>query len=138
MPLSAAINGSDFLVQVNTGTEAVPVWSTIGSQRDATVSRSRDTLNVSSKDSMARRVKPGEYSYEISFDHLYVPGAPEMALLRNAIRNGSFVQLREFIAAVPGRIFGGIITGQEESFPHQGEAVVSVTFTGDDFESVVV
>jgi TP901-1 family phage major tail protein len=135
MPLAPPINGSDFLVQVNTGTEAAPVWATVGSQRDATVSRSRDTINVSSKDSMARRVKAGEYSYEVSFDHLYVPGAAEMDLLRTAIRNGSFTQLREFRGGVAGRVFGGIITGHEESFPHQGEAVVSVTFTGDDFET---
>ncbi len=134
-PLAAAINGSDFLVQVNTGTEAAPVWATIGSQRDATVSRTRGTINVSSKDSMARRVKAGEYSYEVTFDHLYVPGAAEMNHLRTAIRNGTLIQLREFLGGVAGRIFTGILTGQEESFPHQGEATVSVTFTGDDFET---
>lgn len=134
-PLAAAINGSDFLLQVNTGTEAVPVWATIGSQRDSSVSRTRGTINVSSKDSMARRVKPGEYSYEVTFDHLFVPGAAEMAALRAAIKAGTLVMLREFNGGVAGRIFKGIITGQEESFPHQGEAQVSVTFTGDDFEA---
>jgi TP901-1 family phage major tail protein len=140
MPLSAAAIGNDFLLQVNTGTEAIPVWATVGSQRDTTVARSRDTIDVSSKDSRAKRVKAGQYSYEVSLEHLYVPGGPELDLLRGAIISGTLVMLREFrpIAAdgaqTAGRVFTGVITGQEESWPNESEAVVSVTFTGDDFE----
>lgn len=137
MPLAAVLNGTDFLLQVNTGPEATPVWATVGAQRGCKVKRSRDMLNVSSKDSMAKRVKSGEYSYTISLDYLYVPAAAEMLLLRSAIRAGTLVMLREFISDVAGSVYKGLLDGHEQDFPHQGESTVSVSFMGDDFETVV-
>ncbi|HEV2071104.1 MAG TPA: phage tail tube protein [Acidimicrobiales bacterium] len=135
MPESPAFIGTDFLVRVNTGTEAVPVWTVVGSQRDATVSRSLDTIDVSNKDSRNRRVKPGRYSVEITFDHLYVPGAAELQALKNAMLNATWTQIQEFVKGVAGKIYGGYVTGHEESFPDMGEAVVSCTFTGDGPET---
>lgn len=133
MPYAAALTGNSMLLQVNTGTEAVPVWATVGSQRDCEVSRSRDTIDVSSKDSMAARHKPGQFSYEISFEHLYVPGAAELALLRTAITNGVLTQVREFRDGVAVTVYTGTVTGHEESWPHDGEATVSCSFTGDNW-----
>jgi predicted secreted protein len=135
MPQSPAFIGTDFLVRVNTGTEAAPVWTVVGSQRDATVTRNLDTIDVSSKDSRARRIKPGRYTVEISFDHLYVPGAAELTALKNAMLNATFTQIQEFVAGVAGRVYGGYVTGHTESFPDMGEAVVSCTFTGDGPEA---
>lgn len=135
MPESPAFIGTSFLVQVNTGTEAAPVWTTVGSQRDATVSRSLDVIDVSNKDSRNRRIKPGRYMVEISFDHLYVPGAAELQRLKTAIRDALFTQVREFVNGAAGIVYGGYITGHEESFPDMAEAVVSCTFTGDGPEA---
>ncbi len=137
MPESGAFIGTAFLVQLNTGTEAAPVWTTIGSQRDATVSRALDVIDVSNKDSRNRRIKPGRYTVEISFDHLYVPGAAELVALKDAMLNATWLQVREFVGGIARRIYGGFITGHDESFPDMGEAVVSVTFTGDGPETVV-
>lgn len=133
MSFVSALTGNDFLLQFNTGTPGAPVWATIGSQRDAAISESRETIDVGSKDSLAAAHKPGEYSYEISLDHLYVPAAAEMVALRTAIRSGLLVQVREFRSGTPATVYSGTITGREETWPHNGEATVSCTFTGTGF-----
>lgn len=131
MPESPAFIGRAFLVQVNTGTEGAPVWTTVGSQRDATVTRALAIIDVSTKDSRNRRIKPGRYTVEIAFGHLYVAAAPELTALKNAVLNGTFTQVREMVAGAAGRVYGGYITGHVESFPDEGPAEVSCTFTGD-------
>ncbi len=127
MPESPAFIGTNWLVQFN--------GVTVGSQRDATVTRALAVIDVSSKDSRNRRIKPGRYTVEISFDHLYVPGAPELTAIKNAILNGTFCEVREMVNGAAGRVYGGYITGHVESFPDQGPAMVSCTFTGDGPET---
>lgn len=125
----AGMNGTAYLVQVNTGTVGVPIWTTVGAQRDTTVSESLGTVDTSSKDSNNQEILPGRYSATLSFDHLYVPGQPEHTLLRDAIRNRTLVQVREFLNGSPGVVGSGYLTSRSQSFPDQGEAVVSVEFT---------
>ena len=60
------MNGTDILLYVNTGTPAVPAYTVVGSQRDVTFEESTDEIDVSSKDSRAKRVLPGRYSASVS------------------------------------------------------------------------
>lgn len=41
----------DFLIFVNTGTDASPVWSKVAGQRSGTLNRSYETIDVTTKDS---------------------------------------------------------------------------------------
>ena len=124
----AGMVGTAYLVQVNTGTEATPIWTTVGAQRDTTVDESVATIDVSSKDSAATSILPGRYNVTISFDHLYVPGQAEHTTLANAIKNRTSVQVREFINGTPSTVHKGYLTSRSSTFPDMGEAVVSVEF----------
>ena len=48
---SATTVGKDYLLKVNTGTVASPVWTQIGAQRSADLNRSADSIDVSHKTS---------------------------------------------------------------------------------------
>lgn len=125
----AGMNGTAYLVQVNTGTVATPVWVTVAAQRDATVDESLGTIDLSTKDSNNEEIGPGRYSATLSFDHLYIgTGQVEQELLRTAIRNRSLVQVREFLNGVAIYKASGYITSRSTSWPNQGEVVVSVEF----------
>lgn len=125
----SAMNGSSLLVQVNTGTVAVPVWSTVGSQRESTISEEVDIIDMSSKDAPEFAAAPGRYTSTVSLDHLYVPGAAEQTALATACQTRQLCQLRKFEAGVAGKKASGYISSREESFPDMEEAVVSLEFT---------
>jgi len=127
------MNGSDFLVLVNTGTPEVPAYEVAGCQRDATVEESSDTIDVSCKDSRAQRVLAGRYSSTVSFDHLYVPTNDGYLALRAANRDGELILIaREWGGAVQ-EIADAKVDSISESFPDQGESVVSISLTIDGF-----
>lgn len=122
-----AFNGTDMLLQVNTGTVMTPTWSTVGSQRDCSIEDSIAEIDVSSKDGREMEVLPGRVSYQITLDHLYVPGSTEQDLIKTSARAGTLVQLQELEDSVAGDVYSGYITSRNISFPDQGESVVSLT-----------
>lgn len=126
-----ANNGTDLLLLANTGTPSVPVYEVVGSQRDATIEESTDTIDVSSKEGRSMRVLPGRYSSTISLDALYVPTDAAYLALQAANRDGTLILVaRQFEGAVT-EIATAKIDSMSESFPDQGEAVVSVSMTLD-------
>ena len=86
-----AMNGTDLLVLVNTGTPGTPVYEAVGCQRDATLDEATATIDVSCKESRAQRVLPGRYSGTVSLDALYVPTDAAYLALRDANRNGDMI-----------------------------------------------
>ena len=44
--VSSASVGKDYLLKINTGTAASPVWTIIGGQRSADLSRSADSIDA--------------------------------------------------------------------------------------------
>lgn len=48
--MSGAIHGIKFLIMVNIGTSGTPTYSVIGGQRGATLNRTADEIDTSSKD----------------------------------------------------------------------------------------
>lgn len=125
----AGMNGTDFLVQVNTGTPTVPVWTTVAAQRDASVSESSDTIDFSSKDGRAWEGRAGRYESEVSLDGL-VPVAAEAGFdaLKAANRNGTLIQLQTRRAGVAYEKASAIVTQMDQEYPDQGEATFSGTF----------
>lgn len=131
------MNGSDFLVLVNTGTAESPSYEAVGCQRDATIEEASDTIDNSCKDSRAQRVDPGRYSSTVSLDALYVQTDVAYAALKTANRDGTKVMLAKEIEDVVTEVALAKIDSISETFPDQAEATVSISFTIDGWWSEV-
>lgn len=125
------MNGTDFLLLVNTGTPEVPAYTVVGSQRDATIDEATATIDVSSKDSRAQRVLPGRYSSTITLDALYVPDDIAYQALKKANRDGELILVARQENGVVTETCLAKIDSMSESFPDQGEATISISLTVD-------
>lgn len=125
----AGFNGTDVLVQINTGTQVTPVWSTVAAQRDFSRSESNDEIDFSSKDGRAWEGKAGRYSSDASLDGL-VPVAASVGFdaMRTAMRAGNIVRLRTNRGGTPHEQADAIITSMDEEYPDQGESTFSASF----------
>ena len=128
-----AMNGTDVLLLVNTGTPSLPVYEVVGSQRDVTFEEATEEIDVSSKDSRAKRVLPGRYSSSLSLDALYVPTNADYQALKDAMRNGDLILVARQEDNVTLETADALITALSEAFPDQGEATISVSLTIDGF-----
>jgi len=121
------INGTDILVLIEAGGEIVD----IGSQKEATYTETSDIIDVSSKNSRAREILYGRYSWSISADALYVPSDAGQEALRDAIRNGTFVTVvreEEGVFLESGEV---AVSSLEHGAPDQDGATFSVSLEGD-------
>jgi len=127
------MNGTDVLLLVNTGTTAVPVYEAVGSQRDVTFDEATEEIDVSSKDSRAKRVLPGRYSATLSLDALYVWTDDGYRALRDAMRDGELILVAREDDSTTIETADALITSLSESFPDQGEGAISISMTIDGF-----
>lgn len=124
-------NGIDFILNVNTGTDSVPVWTKVGGQRGATLNRSADTVETTSKDS------DGYKSYEASFkdwsidaDGLIVTDDAGWVEMEDAFEAGSKLKV-QFVTASGDKYDGSvIITDFPVEAPYDDMATYSVTLQG--------
>ena len=128
-----AMNGTDVLLLVNTGTAAVPVYEAVGSQRDVSFDEATEEIDVSSKDSRAKRVLPGRYSATLSLDALYVWTDDGYRALRKAMRDGKLILVAREDDSTTIETGDALITSLSESFPDQGEGTISISMTIDGF-----
>ena len=128
-----AMNGTDVLLLVNTGTAAVPVYEAVGSQRDVSFDEATEEIDVSSKDSRAKRVLPGRYSATLSLDALYVWTDDAYHALRDAMRDGELILVAREDDSTTIETGDALITSLSESFPDQGEGTISISMTIDGF-----
>ena len=128
-----AMNGTDVLLLVNTGTAAVPVYEAVGSQRDVTFDEATEEIDVSSKDSRAKRVLPGRYSSSLSLDALYVWTDDGYRALRDAMRDGELILVAREDDGATVETADALITSLSEAFPDQGEGTISISMTIDGF-----
>jgi len=126
-----AMNGSDVLLLVNIGTPSVPSYQAVGSQRDVTFEEATEEIDVSSKDSRAKRVLAGRYSASISLDALYVPTRDDYDALKAAKRNGELILVARQENGVTIETANALVTSISEAFPDQAEATISVSLTVD-------
>lgn len=133
-----AINGTDILLLVNTGTSETPVYEAVGSQRDVTFDESTEEIDVSSKDSRASKVLGGRYSASLSLDALYVYSDAGYTELKDAMRDGRLILVTREEEGVSIETAEALITSMSESFPDQGEATISIDMTIDGFWTELV
>ncbi len=139
MPLEdvVAVNGTDILLLVNTGTEEVPVYTVVGGQRGAEYPETTDEIDASSKDSAAYRVLPGRKKSAISCDALYIPSDAAYAALKAAMRNRDFILVRRREEGTDVEEARAIITDLSRSAPDNEVATVSISLTIDgDWEEI--
>jgi len=127
-----AMNGTDILVLVNTGTALLPVYQVVGSQRDVKFNEKNDTIDVSSKDQREQRVLAGRYSCDVSFDALYVSSDAGYQALKTAMRAGNLIKILRQESGAALEEANAIVTGLSEAGPDQDAATVSVDMTIDD------
>jgi len=126
-----AMNGTDLLILCNTGIPPTIMYEAVGSQRDATIEETSDTIDVSSKDSRAQRVLAGRYSSSVSLDALYVPTDAAYQALKAANRNGDLILIARQELGVVTEIVTAKVDSMSEAFPDQGEATISISMTVD-------
>lgn len=127
-----ALNGSDILVLINTGTDETPTYEPAGCQRDGTIEEATASIDVSCKGNRNRRVLPGRYSSTLSLDGLYVPDDDAFQAMRTAMRGGTLVLLAREESEVVVETAYAVITSMSQSFPDQDAAVISASFDIDD------
>ena len=120
------MNGTDVLILVNTGTEASPVYTAVGSQRGASLSETNDEIDISSKDSRAGRYLAGRYGSTLSLDALYVPNDTAYLALKMAQRAGDPILVRIKEEDVETEEALAIITDMSTDFPDQDAAAISI------------
>lgn len=118
-----AMNGTDILLRIND--------HTVGSQRDVSREETTDEIDVSSKDSRAKRVLPGRYGSTLSLDALYVPDDAAYLELQAAMRNGTQVTVILLEDGVITESAQAIITALSEAYPDQDAATISCSLTVD-------
>lgn len=116
------------LLEVNTGTEATPVWSPVGGQRNANLSESVEEIDLTTEDSDgAQEFGAGLYSAEISCDGLYIPTSTGYTALKTAFRNGDAIKARIQEDGLATEEANCIITSMETDAPYDGESTYSCT-----------
>ena len=125
------IDGVDFLLAVNTGTEEIPLWSVIGGQRSATFKRQADEIDASSKTSDGwKDTIPGLRSWGLEADALVLEGDEAYLKLDECYMNRKYVQVR--YSRKDGSFWTGkaTITDLSESTPHNDVATYNLTLSG--------
>lgn len=117
------MNGADVLVLIE--------GDLVGSQRDVTFDEANESIDMSSKDSRARRVEYGRYSSTVSLDALYVPTDAAYIALKAANRGGTKVQVMRQQEGVILESAMAVITALSEAAPDQDAVTVSISFDID-------
>lgn len=129
---SAATVGKDYLLYVNTGTVATPVWTMIGGQRGSSLSRSADSIDVSHKTSGGwKSTKAGLRGWSIDLDGLCLLSDTGLEALETAFNAGKEVHLKFEYPDEKYRTGWAAITDLSIDTPHDGEASLKGTLEGN-------
>ena len=125
--------GLDILVSIDSGTAPAEDWDVLGGQRNATLNRSAESIEVTDKTS-ANQWKEHLVSYKewsIDCDGFYIVDDAAYTALESAFNAGTAVHLE--IADVGGIGYEGsaIITDFPIEAPYDDAATYSLSFMGD-------
>lgn len=123
------LNGTEVLLRV----EQVPgsgVFITLGSQRGVTFQEQTAPIDFSSKDARAGKFGPGRYTWTASLETLYTPNLSGYAAIRNAMRNGTLLNIVRQEQGQEVESGYAVVTSMSDAFPDQDAAVCSVDLQG--------
>lgn len=129
---SSASVGKDYLLYINTGTALSPVWTLIGGQRSADLSRSADSIDVSHKTSGGwKSNKAGLRGWSIDLDALVLLSDAALPYLEKAFDDGTEINVRLRYPNMTEQIGWGSLTDFSLATPHDGEASLTGTIEGN-------
>lgn len=131
MTMGTPVDGVDFLIHVNTGTEASPVYTVLGGQRSATFKRQAEEIDASSKTSGGwKDTIPGLRSWGIDADALVLANDEAYVTLDSCYMNRQPVMVK--YVRQDGSYWTGkaTITDLSESAPHNDVATYTLTLSG--------
>lgn len=130
--ISSASVGKDFLLHVNTGTVGAPVWSLVGGQRSASLSRSADEIDVSCKTNDGwKATKAGLRTWSIDLDGLVLLADTGLAALEQAFMTGVEIHIQLLYPDGSYQTGWGSLTDFSMETPHDGEATIKGTISGN-------
>jgi len=130
--VSNATVGKDYLLYVNTGTVAVPVWTLIGGQRGSSLGRTADSIDTSHKTSGGwKSAVAGLRGWSIDLDGLVLLNDLGIEALETAFNLGKQVHLKFEYPDKRYRTGWAAITDFSIETPHDGEASLSGTLEGN-------
>ena len=129
---SSASVGKDYLLYINTGTALSPVWTLIGGQRSADLSRSADSIDVSHKTSGGwKSNKAGLRGWSIDLDALVLLSDAALPYLEKAFDDGTEIHVRLQYPNMTEQTGWGSLTDFSLATPHDGEASLTGTIEGN-------
>lgn len=129
---SSASVGKDYLLYINTGTALSPVWTLIGGQRSADLSRSADSIDVSHKTSGGwKSNKAGLRGWSIDLDALVLLSDAALPYLEKAFDDGTEINVRLQYPNMTEQMGWGSLTDFSLATPHDGEASLTGTIEGN-------
>lgn len=130
--ISNATVGKDYLLYINTGTVAVPVWSLVGGQRGSSLARTADGIDVSHKTSGGwKSTKAGMRGWSIDLNGLVLLTDIGLEALETAFSTGAEIQVKFRYPDLKFRTGWAAITDLSIETPHDGEASLSGTLAGN-------
>lgn len=126
-----AVTGVDFLIQVNTGTDTAPTWTTVAGQQNATLKRKADEADITSKDSDGwYEGLPTIKNWSIDFDGLLVEDDAGYQALEDAYLNDKILQVQLLTPAGNKYTGKAYLTDFPIDAPYDDAATYSGTLQG--------
>lgn len=128
----AGQHGIDFVLKVNTGTVGSPVYTTVGSQRGASLNISQSTADVTTKDDAGwENNLPNMRSWSVDCDALWIESDTAYARIEAMILSGQ-AQYQVQILTQGANTYTGLVTATSLGLdmPYDAEATISCSFQG--------
>ncbi|MED3691305.1 phage tail tube protein [Peribacillus butanolivorans] len=116
------------LLFINTGTDAVPVYSPVGGQRNANLAEEVGEIDLTTEDSNgASEFGHGLYSATIECDGLYIPTSTGYQGLKGAFRGRKSIKVQIQEDGENTEEATCLITNMETDAPYDGETTYTAS-----------
>jgi TP901-1 family phage major tail protein len=123
--------GVNFLLYVNTGSDATPVWTKVAGQKGGTLNRGYDTIDITSKDNSGWQDEEyGNANWSIEADGLLVEDDAGFLALETAYEGAEYVKVRFQTQAGNKYEGSAIISDFSVEAPYDDQATYSLTLNG--------
>lgn len=129
--MANTIKGADMLLYVNTGTVDLPVYTKVGGQRSAELSRSVEQIDVTTKDTEGFRAFETTFQeWGVSCEALMVLDDTAFDLLETSFNNNARLKIQLKTANGIGYEGEVVITEFPISFDYEDISTVSIEMAG--------
>lgn len=126
-----AVSGITFVLQVNTGTDISPVYTTLAGGRSATLNLTTEEIDTTTKDDGGWHTGlPGIRGWSVDFDGLLFETDGTYDILRNCMLNGTQLKIQMQTPQLKKFTGKGTLTTLTLDAPHDDAAGASGSFTG--------